>query len=1038
MKKALTGIGSLIILLALLVGVPAALVFFAGNPFPSWDEVVDAVTGPDWAGHFLITTILPLIAWVAWGTFAVSAVAEIPSQVRGIPAPSLPGLSIQQKTVGALIGAVIVLFASSTVLPSTTASAAPAVAESAISTTLAEESARFTTVVDELQQQQDEDAGQQDEEDQEEKPTYTVHDGDSLWRIAEKTLGAGERFTEIAQLNYGVEQDDGYALSADQWLNPGWVLTLPDDADTGDSESDDSDKHTVSEGETMWDIAEDAYDDGTRYTDIYEASKETDQPTGRTITDPDLILPGEVLTVPSDSTTEPDPEPASTSKDESSHTPDDDTVKSPATAAPTHPGHTAQQEDSLAGDTDRGESSPSFSEQTDTEDATSVDELDEIFNVRTTGGIGAIMAAGILSVLGIRRLKQRRKRKAGQRISMPDDTASTVELELRAVENPMGMADIDHALKYLSSWAQHQGNQELPRLLAVRLADAEIALYLEESHQLPDPFVAVADDDTAWTIAPDKLPNLEHVPSSPYPALVTLGQDPQNAHILVDLENVGALNIHASPGLANGALTALAVELATSEWSDDLQITLVGTAEGLPHALDTGRVRHVDDIDVLIKNLEGDARSVEKAMQDLGVDTIEQARSMNPDAQAWAPEIVILSELPTPQQQEEIASIVRRVPRVGVAAISNGQLTGDWALNIDSDNQASLVLPGGRGELPLTPQIVSDEEYDRIVSLLESSEKPGEPGPDWAQGAQRAEVDLDDIAEPPAGEEAPAPIQEEEPTSEPSEKNGVARNVPPPEVSIDGAPYVQLLGPVMVVGARGDEPRTSTGSTIVRTTEFVSFLALNPGASTDDVHAALWPGKDPSGKTAASSRNGQASKARKWLGNADDGAPFFPPVTPATGYQLHETIRTDWDLFVVLIGSDVSKTSTTDLVAALQLVKGQPISGVKDRYYGWAERIRQEMIASIGDASHELVQRSLRTGDTAHARFAAAIGRQIDPINELYWRDALMAEHQAGDRDGFDRIVNQLGHHLESFDDGYEPEPETQDLIDRSRLQTQK
>lgn len=31
------GLGSLILLAVLLVGIPAGLVFFAGNPLPSWD-----------------------------------------------------------------------------------------------------------------------------------------------------------------------------------------------------------------------------------------------------------------------------------------------------------------------------------------------------------------------------------------------------------------------------------------------------------------------------------------------------------------------------------------------------------------------------------------------------------------------------------------------------------------------------------------------------------------------------------------------------------------------------------------------------------------------------------------------------------------------------------------------------------------------------------------------------------------------------------------------------------------------------------------
>ena len=105
-------------------------------------------------------------------------------------------------------------------------------------------------------------------------------------------------------------------------------------------------------------------------------------------------------------------------------------------------------------------------------------------------------------------------------------------------------------------------------------------------------------------------------------------------------------------------------------------------------------------------------------------------------------------------------------------------------------------------------------------------------------------------------------------------------------------------------------------------------------------------------------------------------------------------------LIKLLGGTDPTTATTENLVRALGLVKGQPISGVKEKYYVWAETLRQEMIAAIGDAAHELATRALREGNTRNARLAAAIGRMVDPINEVFWRDALRAEHMAGDSAG--------------------------------------
>lgn len=60
--------------------------------------------------------------------------------------------------------------------------------------------------------------------------SYRVQDGDSLWSIAEKTLGDGSRFEELLAANAGILQPDGA-------LQVGWDLVLPSmsPAATGDT-----------------------------------------------------------------------------------------------------------------------------------------------------------------------------------------------------------------------------------------------------------------------------------------------------------------------------------------------------------------------------------------------------------------------------------------------------------------------------------------------------------------------------------------------------------------------------------------------------------------------------------------------------------------------------------------------------------------------------------------------------------------------------------------------------------------------------------
>ncbi|MET7394091.1 S8 family serine peptidase [Dactylosporangium sp. NPDC005572] len=64
---------------------------------------------------------------------------------------------------------------------------------------------------------------------------YVVRDvgggrAESLWDIAERLLGAGERQLSIIELNQGRPQPDGSAMTDPTEIHPGWILVLPWDA----------------------------------------------------------------------------------------------------------------------------------------------------------------------------------------------------------------------------------------------------------------------------------------------------------------------------------------------------------------------------------------------------------------------------------------------------------------------------------------------------------------------------------------------------------------------------------------------------------------------------------------------------------------------------------------------------------------------------------------------------------------------------------------------------------------------------------------
>lgn len=60
---------------------------------------------------------------------------------------------------------------------------------------------------------------------------------------------------------------------------------------TNDDGSGDAEMYVVKKGDTLWAIASDAYGDGNRYPEIFEANKPM-------LKDPDQIFPGQVLRIP--------------------------------------------------------------------------------------------------------------------------------------------------------------------------------------------------------------------------------------------------------------------------------------------------------------------------------------------------------------------------------------------------------------------------------------------------------------------------------------------------------------------------------------------------------------------------------------------------------------------------------------------------------------------------------------------------------------------------------------------------------------------
>ena len=1049
-QRIAAGLLALLVTVALVVGIPVALHALRGNPLPDTGTdlaaLADRLTAPDTDGSLFLGA-LTWIGWIAWASLAFTVLVEAVARLRGLPTPHLPALGAQQRIAAGLVATTALLF----VIP--LLSAAPALAANGATHTTTpgrsvDAPANPAGSAPAAVPSQDQSRAAARSTPHAPSRTYAVQPGDTLWQIAQDQLGDGTRFTEITQLNYGITQADGHALTAAHWLTPGWQLTLPAVPAAASPATTAGPEQTivVEPGDTLWQIAQDHLGGGDRYPEIAAASTEL-QTDGTRLVDPDLIRSGWTLHLPTGASTAQAAEEAHAPATPQATEPPARTppaAAQPAATQPADPPALAPTEQASPAQASPAQAPAAESAQTPASQqpppptpaapVTSQDpDTDTILvTVRTAGGVGALLAAGMLSLLGLKRTRQQRRRRPGQRIAMPPPDLHSAELELRMVEDPTGLDRVDQALRSLSVLLADDG-LPLPRLRLARLVDEDLELYLDGAMHLPPPF-APTGDPTIWTLEADapllSAEELADVPG-PFPCLVTIGHDLDNGHVLLDLEHAAALAVDGSVEASVPVLAAIAAELATSRWAEDLTVTVVGCLPQLPAAIGTGRVRHVETLTQLLPALEKRASAVRQALADLDLADLQHARSaanLGPHGDIWYPEILLLGGPVDPADRGRLEDLLLDLPRVSLAAVTAADSTpSEWTLLLDptdtGPDSTAVLRPVG---LTMRPQRLTPSDLDQLLGLMAVAELPAQdlPADPTRPVLVQAEPALSDL-----GSQLDGPSSIIFRLSTPTDTGDVATTAtaepvdpappPVPEITANQAPVVRVLGLVTVLHARG-ELEVDRRSQLA---EIAAILVLNPGIDHNQLDEMKWP----NARLLERTRNSAVYKLRRWLGDNDAGDPYLPKVG-RDGYRFHPDVRSDWDLWQDLLPEGPGSASTEDLAAALELVKGQPFAGAKKRTYGWAERIKQDMISAIGDVAHELARRALLAGNATLARQAAAAGLQADPGAELLWRDALRAEWLAGDLDGLSSTADRLIDLASKLGDDLEPE--TDELLD--------
>lgn len=1049
MKRILAGLASLAVVLGLVVGIPAALILLTGNPIPSIEELTHWLTRPDWGGKFLTGSLIPCAAWVAWGVFVVPFLTSFPEVIRSArmsrtttphTAETRVGASgpfkLQRKAAGVLLGAIIVMFGGGQAALAAPLEASPSVGivQTVDQGSSAPQAGEAPDMGETAAAPESAPAAAPAVAD-----SVVVESGDSLWAIAEQELGDGNRYNELFDASHDIVQPDGTTIEDPNLIHPGWSINLPG-ADAQAAPPVEAEPAPAPAAEQAVDVDQTVDAGSSDLDDTAASSAAPENETAAPGTADEAETSAAETAAPAPEAPAPSPE----------------VPEEPAAATPA-PERTAP--------ATGGGAAPERSAEVHSEAQNVVDDTEDSAPAAlAAGGIAGVLGAALLGGLGIRRKIQRRNRRRNETIAMPDPEAAVVEAQLREVQEPLALHDVDAVCRFLTSWAR-ESNERLPELLAVRLApdERQISIFLMGAAELPAPFVAVAADHTAWQIHDADMAALGNIyEAGAYPALVTLGKDQAGGHILIDLEQWGDIAITGTRELAVAAATATVLELAHVSWADETLIHVVGDTIEIPETLGNGRCEHHADMPTLLRRLQNRAAGVRASLAASEQTSSGRARTAD-TGESWTPEIVVVSEA-TEDELAELKQLVTERPRLGIISLAVGG-SGSAEIVMKAEEEA-VFAPAG---LTYVPQLVNAAALAQLEAVFAATDEPAVPAqhvdespleeslaeaipvdePEEVTEPEQEEAAVDHadetVAEPAAAETAFAPevapeeaadlavdVQISDELEAEEEHAHVLEREFRPVVQLEprdpSAPYVRVLGRVEIESGAARElgkPELS------RAIELLAFLTLHPNATTEEYARAFWPNKTP--QQASSSMRKLTNVTRNWLGDAPDGEHYLPRHDVSNGYRAHHDVRSDWGDFQTLVGEDPMLTATENLVEALQLVRDQPFTGVKDRYYTWAELDKELMISAIADAADELYARAHETKDTVRARYAATLGKRVAPESEIAWRNSLRSALSQGDAAEFERLVNDLIENLDTLGEEFDPEIETRALIEEGR-----
>jgi nucleoid-associated protein YgaU/DNA-binding SARP family transcriptional activator len=948
---------AVVVLAALMIGVPLALAIFVGWPLPtsvpSLTSVEHALSARE-VSDTVVVKSLAVVVWIAWTQLAVAVVVEVVALFRGrAPKPTLVA-GPMRRAAASLVASIAVVSGTFGVkplpMPAIVAAVAPwgtGVAAAAAPRAAAPSTAERASVPTQAAPA---------------PSSVTVVGRDTLWSIAERELGTGERWPEIVALNVGREVAPGVLFSATtEHLEAGWRLQVPNDG---------RDVAHVVPGDCLSTIAQREYGDAQQWPRLWEANRGR-QFGDRTFGDPNLVYAGWELDVPplevpaagpgaSRASEAPAPavvdhtesgpvHPEVDSTSQSSTVPPSDPPELEAAAAPSADAVTApassidgRGSDDVALEAPEHESAmvdePSI---TSTSGRTAVPAWVEPMGLSGAG----LLATGVAGLIASKRRRALRSTGRDEWLVPLDESLSRVHALVDACSEPVAAARLDVALRALARELRSAGRARVAFVIQRRDGTIEV-----QGRDLPAacplPWTPLAGG--WWGLAPvvplEDLAVAGAGASSPCPALIELGTTEDGARVFVDLEAVGITRVEGDREMARALARAALTSLALSPLADVVNVVVSGLEPSELHPVD--RVAHVEDGDAVLETLASSSSGVRAAVADEASTFVLRGGQRD---EPWEPSVGVLvgDELSRPLQ-EHAASLVADGGR-GVALLTDAAIEGvACVLSVQGDRM--LVEPLG---LRIRPACLAADELEALVALSEAIEVPPRT--------------------------VPRGSRPEEPFAETAWQL-----------------LVRVLGPVDVV----DEHQTPVDFERSKALELVVWLALHRDhPSRVAARTALWESDVRDATFANVVSDARRSMARRvtppegeeWIGR-----------THGERLPIHRQVRTDAELLRARLEyarcvDDVDAAEV--LRPGVEMLRGQPMGATA---YLWSdsEAVTSGFVVLATSAAAELASRYLELGDVDSAFWSTAQGLRVLPGHEELVCLRMEAHARRGDISG--------------------------------------